>query len=147
MFIMFIIVFQAHYTLCHARKPTMSLSMGGNSALFQYAQLSLSPVQPRPAMKPGRVPGFTDFIREDCLPYRAIVSKHRCAMLCNGKTITFFQPSCIVVQYTLGCENLVPLRSYDLDHPQDIRVCFRSSTAQVDSLGPPHVRTLFIVTY
>ena len=80
--------YEAHYTLCHARKPTMSLSTGGNSALFhslKYAQLSLSPVQPRPAMIPGRVPVFTDFIDQDCLPYRAIVSKHRCAMLCNGK--------------------------------------------------------------
>ncbi|CAI8055815.1 hypothetical protein GBAR_LOCUS30441 [Geodia barretti] len=130
MFIMFIIVFQAHYTLCHARKPTMSLSTGENSALFhslKYAQLSLSPVIPRPAMKPGRVPGFTDFIHQDCLPYRAI-------------------PSCIVEQYTLGCENLVPLKSYDLDHPQDIRVCFRSSTAQVDSLGPAHARKRKLVT-
>ncbi|CAI8055814.1 hypothetical protein GBAR_LOCUS30441 [Geodia barretti] len=120
----------AHYTLCHARKPTMSLSTGENSALFhslKYAQLSLSPVIPRPAMKPGRVPGFTDFIHQDCLPYRAI-------------------PSCIVEQYTLGCENLVPLKSYDLDHPQDIRVCFRSSTAQVDSLGPAHARKRKLVT-
>ena len=143
---MFVIVFQAHYTLCRARRQEISITTDENSVEFapfhivKFAEkrLSLSPVQPRPAMKPGQVPGLSDFIRQDCLPNRAIVSKHCCAMLCNGKTITFFQASSRVEQCTLGCEN-------PLDHPHDTLVCFPASTAQVDSLGRPQVR-IFIVT-